>query len=133
MLSGEFNDALTPIPVRSNAGELKLVPEVWAYWLVSALYTMKGCASDPPNATPSGLIKPGLRPGPWELYGARCQASEVVSHAPTAMALTISEGGCTRHSGHAFSASLPTEILAQVRAEQRRVGNECVSRGRLRC
>src|SRR3546814_18092507 len=71
MLSGEFNDALTPIPVRSNAGELKLVPEVWAYWLVSALYTMKGCASDPPNATPSGLIKPGLRPGPWELYGAR--------------------------------------------------------------
>src|SRR3546814_20753375 len=76
----------------------------------SALYTMKGCASDPPNATPSGLIKPGLRPGPWELYGARCQASEVVSHAPTAMALTISEGGCTRHSGHALSPSLPTAI-----------------------
>src|SRR3546814_1638019 len=70
---------------------------------------MKGCASDPPNATPSGLIKPGLRPGPWELYGARCQASEVVSHAPTAMALTISEGGCTRHSGHALSPSLRSE------------------------
>src|SRR3546814_2131137 len=75
---------------------------------------MKGCASDPPNATQSFLIKPGLRPGPWELYGARCQASEVVSHAPTAMALTISEGGCTRHSGHALSPSLPTAIVAKV-------------------
>ena len=45
-----------------------------------------------PNSTRSGFIKPGLRPGPTELYGARDHSASGELQAPIASAFDTISG-----------------------------------------
>ena len=86
-------EAFIPTAERSKYGAAKLVPifpEVSERPSQSSVLNI--LLSLPPNATRSGLIKPGDLPGPNALYEARFHSWESQSAAPTASALTQSAG-----------------------------------------
>ena len=103
-----------PTAVRSAAGAAKLVPSMRRNRPgFAGSLTRKGCSAPPPNASTSGLMTPGRRPGPRPLYGARRHA-DGSDEAPTARAFTESAGTWIRALPDCRSRypSLPTATVA---------------------